>query len=377
MFELSYKMIRKRSDYVKLVMLVLVGAVTAGCASQHRPGKVGNLPLYFNSERGLPRVIVYGSLGELLPSFDATPAIERFLYGPDDIGKAMLRNPQGMALLGGQLLVCDQGQTDVMAIDLQTGRCDPWGDSEHRPRCPVDITVDADGRVYVADTTLRSILVYDAGRHFLEELSPTNDPKRKFRPCGLCVRDGVLYVGNSGDRQIDRWDIADRRWLPPLVPPKNMRGLIAPTGICTTPEGTLLVADALQGTVFRIDPSGQWLKPIGQPGRGLGEFIRPKQVCCGPSGLIFVTDAGRQSVLVFRSAGQYLMEIHERKDRWNGWTLPMGLIALELSDLPLLELPAENGRLPQVDEYVIVSDSLGGISLTLLGVTTKPKGAER
>jgi sugar lactone lactonase YvrE len=344
--------------------------LVTGCSLQNRSAHQRFSPVHFSLNNATPQITVYGPLGDLLPSFDATPALDRFLYGPNTMGKTVLRNPQGMARLQNQLLVCDQGQPDVVAINLDTGKSNSWADVEHPPRCPVDVTVDQADRVYVADTTLRSILVYHANGRFIEKLSPDSDPSRRFRPCALFAHNQIVYVGNIGDRQIDLWDSAKRKWLSPLVPPAQMRGLIAPTGICATPEGILLIVDALQGMVFRVDHNRQWLRPMGKPGRGPGEFVRPKQICCTSSGMVLVSDAGRQSVMVFSSTGEYLMEIHERADRWNGWTLPMGLTALEPADLPLLELPDQNGIPTKVDEFVIVSDSLGGISLTLVGIKT-------
>ncbi|UCD27557.1 MAG: hypothetical protein JSV03_10610 [Planctomycetota bacterium] len=359
----------KPYNIARYFLLILVGLITIGCASQSDIGHTRFEQIYFPNKSAIPRVAVCGNLLNMLPQFDATPFLERFLYGPNKVGKTFLRNPQGMALLQNRLLVCDQGQPDVVAINLDTGRSDTWGDSDRPPRCPVDVTVDESGRVYVADTTLRSVLVYDSDERFIEELIPTDDPQRTFRPCTVFAKADVLYIGNLGDRRIDRWDTTSRRWMSSIKPPKDMPGLIAPTGICTTPDGVLLVADAVRGVVFRVATDGRWLSPIGKPGRGRGEFIRPKQSCCTLSGLIFVSDAGRQSVLVFGADGKYLMEVHERAGNWNGWTLPMGLTALTPADLPLLEVPDENGRSPEADEYVIVSDSLGGMPLTVLGVT--------
>jgi DNA-binding beta-propeller fold protein YncE len=236
----------------------------------------------------------------------------------------------------------------------------------------VDVAV-AEGRVcvFVADTTLRSVLVFDADEHFVEELSPPGTAARGFRPCAVLVHGTILYVANVGDRRIERWDMTRREWLTPFAPPDTQPRLIAPTGLCATGDAVLLIADAVQGRVYRVTTKGRWLTPIGRPGRGEGEFVRPKQVCCTPAGSIFVSDAGRQSVLVFDSTGQYRAEIHERADRWKGWTLPMGLIAMSPSDLSPLRRDGGNGPAPAPDAYVVVSDSLGGPPLTLLGIVVR------
>jgi sugar lactone lactonase YvrE len=344
----------------------------AGCAENRAP-RESRGPLWVPDANALPRVVVYGSLGNLLPVYDETPPLEKFLYGPNPgrFGAAALRNPQGMALAWDRILVCDQGFPDILAIDLATGRSVSWGDADHRPRCPVDVTTDAEGRVYVADTTLRAVLQYGADERFVAELRPPGSSPESFRPCSVLVHAGILYVGNPAARRVDRFDVSRGTWLPPFTPSGTALALMAPTGIAAGPQGDLLVADALQGVVHRMTSEGRWLIPIGKPGREAGRFVRPKQVRCTASGLIFVSDVGRQSVLVFDAKGGFLFEVNGDVGAGHRFSLPMGLVTVRTSELPPLgRRLAEHPELAS-DECVIVSDSLGGESLVVLGVVTR------
>ncbi len=328
-------------------------------------------PIAFPAPQMLPRVLVYGSLSELLPRYDRTPLLEQFLYGPNDYGKTALRNPQGMTQLRNLLLVCDQGRPDVVSINLSNGQSMLWSDPAHPPRCPVDVCVDTAGLVFVADTTYRSVLVYGTDRKkFLEELKPSHDAAPAFRPAAVHISKGILYVGNIGDHQIDGFDLTRRTWLDPLKPRPDQSQLIAPTGIDVNSDGVVHIVDAVQAMVLRFGPDGKWLPPIGRPGRGRGEFVRPKQICC-TCGLVLVTDAGRQSVLVFRSDGSFLTEIHESPPGWPGFTLPAGIVAVHRDSIAGLETAGEDRS--EADEYVVVSDSLGGVPLILLGVVATRK----
>ncbi len=360
--------------------------LAAGCAG---PGTDGGgfrrLASFPDGER-VPRVEVLGSLPHGLPGFDETPAIERFLYGPNTYGKTVLRNPQGIVLAGERLLVCDQGHLDVVAINPATGKSTFWCDGDHRPRCPVAICTDDARRVYIADTTFRSVLVYSPLGKFIEELSPSQAADRRFRPAAVLVHGELLYVGNLGDRWVDRFDLGRRQWLEPIVPMGGPH-LLAPTGLAMTADGTLLVVDAIGGRVHRMATDGRWLQPIGRPGRAEGQFVRPKQVCVTASGLILVSDAGRQSVLVFDADGRYVTEVHGQNAAWPGWSLPMGLLAMDGAQWRAATNPsprdkAASGGQPEVeadeaasgtdaDGYVIVSDSLGGDSLTLLRIVER------
>jgi hypothetical protein len=342
---------------------LLALALAGGCAAPDDGAATSFAPMRFPAEGAGPFVLVRGSLDIFLADFDATPALDAFLYGPNDYGKTLLRNPQGMTCVGPRLLVCDQGQPDVVAIDLATGRSLLWCKGDDRPRCPVDIVVGADGTTFVAETTTGLVLQCDAQGQLHRGIAPPDATERRFRPCGLAVCDPVLYVADPGQRCVERLDLIQERWLTPLTD----ESLVAPTGLAFDAKGTLLVADGVAGCVHRWDAAGQWLAPIGRPGRGPGELVRPKQVCSTPFGMILVTDAGRQSVVVYDSDGTFRTEIAARDDSWAGWTLPMGVEVLSPEAVTALALQPTSEA---TDAFVVVSDSLGGQSLTLLEVMT-------
>jgi hypothetical protein len=145
--------------------------------------------------------------------------------------------------------------------------------------------------------------------------------------------------------------------------------------LAVTPGGEIAIADAVRGQVFRVRLNGQWLDPMGRPGREAGEFVRAKQVASSSQELILVTDAGRQSMLVFdrHGRGRFVMEVHEQADKWRGWTLPAGVVALDPADVPTLCGRLSERGLPIPDGFVVVSDSLGFDSLTLLGVVVRSR----
>jgi hypothetical protein len=348
---------------------LLMVSLSAGCAGSSTHGSEGFAPVRFEVEGSTAELVVYGSLAEKLPRFDTTPLLDRFLYGPNDYGKTALRNPQGLALLGRRLLVCDQGHLNVLSIDLDTGRSLLFCDADDPPRCPVAVATAGAERAYVADTTLRAVLVYDSGGHLVEDLTPDRSVERTFRPCAVCVRDGTLYVGDMGDRCVQRYDLVGRAWLDPLELPADQPGFVAPTGLAIGENGRLLVVDAIRARVYRQEADGTWLKPLGRPGRGQGEFVRPKQIAALPGGWILVTDAGRQSVLVFNEAkGQYVTELYGTNKGWAGWTLPMGLVTIDAEQWDAAGADTEpRAEVKGLRMWIVVSDSLGGDSLTLIG----------
>lgn len=354
MFELSCQVKeRSRRRAARVYAACIVAGSLAGCAGSGASRGGGQDPVVFDSVTGEVRVTVHGDLRDVIPQFDVTPGWERFLYGPNDFGKTSLRNPQGMALADTRLLVADQGFPGITAIDLSSGKRTGWPGSENGPRCPVDLCADGSGRVYVADTTRRAVLVYDSTGRWLDNLRPSEDPDHPFRPAAVVCDSRILFIGDIGSQQIARWDMDDRTWLEPW----SDDVLAAPTGLCLASDGTLLVVDSLKATLNRVSSHGQSLGQISGPGRAPGRFVRPKHVACTAQGFIVVTDAGKQSVIVFDDAGRFLAEVNEQPTRWAGFTLPAGAMAIP------------SGTLASVmGDAVVISDAMGRSSLVLLTI---------
>jgi hypothetical protein len=70
--------------------------------------------------------------------------------------------------------------------------------------------------------------------------------------------------------------------------------------------------------------------------------------------------------MVFDDRGAFLWEIHEFP-QWEGLTLPAGLLAVPVAILPSAPWASTTSS-KLADDCVLVSDSLGRVSLTLLGV---------
>jgi DNA-binding beta-propeller fold protein YncE len=376
-------MIRHQFNVYERVCGVVALCLLAGCASTSSDHTTNQMRISFPDEQALPRITLLGDLQSQLPAFDRTPVLDRFLYGPNDFGKTALRNPQGMALIGERLLICDQGYPNIVEIDLRSGRSLLWCEYDHAPRCPVDIHVAPDGTVFVADTTTRKVMHYSSGGKYLGAIQPPGSDADGFRPCALATANQIMYIANVAGRCIDRFDLQQGKWLTSLRPPAAVTSNMVPTGLAIGRDGTLLIVDSVGGQVQRVDADGNWLIPIGQPGRAPGDLVRPKQVCQTRSGLIYVTDAGRQSVVVYDEKGAFVTEVFEHSQDWPGWSLPMGLIQLTDEATAIFTPEDKSGvavdqsTAPAAGAYLIVSDSLGAPSLTLLAEYANESGGAR
>jgi hypothetical protein len=163
----------------------------------------------------------------------------------------------GVTLLtDGTVVVVEQGTGRVLAIAADGSSQSLAGGLDS----PVDVTTDADGGVLVsvAGAVLR---VTDSGTE--------TEVDGLITPQGILVRDGVLYILDSGSKAVIAVTLATgaRHTIaaglpvgaPPGVTPKPLRGMppfSGPqgpfAGITMGPDGTLYISADGEGSVFAL-----------------------------------------------------------------------------------------------------------------------------
>jgi len=100
-------------------------------------------------------------------------------------------------------LVRSWGQAGQYGADAQTEPTDGfWG--------PRDVTVDANGNVYVSDTGNKRIRVYDANGNYLRDIGSAGSGLGQLdEPSGLAVdnADGLLYVADTWNKRVSVFDL--------------------------------------------------------------------------------------------------------------------------------------------------------------------------
>ena len=79
-----------------------------------------------------------------------------------------------------------------------------------------------------------------------------------------------------------------------------------PSGLETTSDGGVVLADTAQDRIERYDSLGQLLWWRGGHGAGAGQLTTPRDIGIDTSGNIYVADTGNTSVVKFSSTGAYL-----------------------------------------------------------------------
>lgn len=136
---------------------------------------------------------------------------------------------------------------------------------------PNGMAIDAENRfLYVADTELDQILVYDADSYKL-----------------------LRRIGTTGKAHT-------------LTDPGNFS---KPTNVAVDKDGNLYVSDTWNDRVEVFDGEGTFIRTWGKNGDGPGDFARPKGIAIDNDGHVWVADAMLNRVQVFTPQGGLLLEM--------------------------------------------------------------------
>ncbi len=239
-----------------------------------------------------------------------------------------LRKPYAVHADGrGRVYVADSGWRSVLVFDSVAHDVYPLG--EGTLTNPSGVTSDSAGRVYVTDIGTHRVVIYDSAGRFVHAFG---GPSVLVRPAAIAVNEalGRIYVADVWDHQIKVFRLTGeplftigKNVSPP--PEGDVPGVIGarldhfwnrgeeegefrfPSQIALGPAGRLYVADTLNFRVQIFDPEGRFLRAFGGVGDRPGQFARPKGIAVDREGRIYVADAAFNNVQVFDPEGRLLL----------------------------------------------------------------------
>lgn len=125
------------------------------------------------------------------------------------------------------------------------------------------------------------------------------------QPQDMLVRDGVLYIADSGSGRVVLYDLATKE-----LTEWGVGTLSSPVGLFLTEDKQLYVADNAAGQVFILDQSGNVTAGYGRPTTvtfGSDATYRPSKVVVNDAGTIYVVSEGSfDGVIQLDSNGEFL-----------------------------------------------------------------------
>ena len=239
---------------------------------------------------------------------------------------------------------------------------DPNAGSKKNPKVryalytPYGVAVDSKGRLYVADTRVGAVFIFntetddvelirngseahfksilgvaiddadhlfvsDNGLHVVEEFDANHKYLGSFGngvlrgPCGIAIdpENRYLYVVDTDLDQVIVFDADTRNVIRKIGTTGKNHTLTdpgefsKPTNAAVDKDGNLYVTDTLNDRVEAFDADGQFIRAWGKNGDGAGNFARPKGIAVDADGHVWVADAMLNRMQIFTPEGQLLL----------------------------------------------------------------------
>jgi len=223
--------------------------------------------------------------------------------------------PYAIASRNGRIYVSDTAMRLIHVYDIARRRYFQMGvRREGTVVKPLGLDVDGEGRIYAADASAGRVIVYDPLGLYIGDL---NTDKVKFdRPVGVAASrsgDRIYVVDNDGvtssQHRVLVFD-GDRNYVKSIGSRGVEEGQFnMPRDVAVAGDGTVFVLDAGNFRIQAFDREGKFLRSWGGIGNRPGQFARPRAIAADDNGLVYVSDASYGNVQIFNHEGQLLLFI--------------------------------------------------------------------
>ncbi len=172
------------------------------------------------------------------------------------------------------------------------------------------LAIDDSDRLFVSDNGLKHVLVFSPQRKVEASIA-----EGMADPAGIALdnENRFLYVCDTALDQVLVYDADTYKLLRKLGTAGKAHTLTtpgdfaAPTNAAVDQDGNLYVSDTLNNRVEVFDADGKFSHEFGKAGDGPGYFARPKGVAIDVDGHVWVADAMQDRVQVFTKEGRLLI----------------------------------------------------------------------
>lgn len=251
---------------------------------------------------------------------DKNADLKRMLTGEQRRGEG-LGKPYGVAVYQGRVYVSDSSLHSVMVFDIPGQRFFKVGDDDvGKLGSPIGLDVDGVGNLYVVDSLTKQVQIYDKDGKHLRSLGGLTS---FHRPSGIAVdaAGSRVYVVDTGGVDTDehRVRVFDAKSGAHLLD-IGKRGtgpgeFNLPRDVTIGQNGLLYVVDGGNFRVQVFKPDGTFVNVFGGIGRQSGQFSRPKEAAIDADGNVYIVDSAFGNFQIFSPQGKLLLAVGSRGDR--------------------------------------------------------------
>ena len=319
-------------------LLVFIGVLLiAGCTTvEVRKGEIPVYPEPPDEPRFYWERVFTGSAD--LSSDSSEDLFRRMLTGEKKTSKGIIK-PYGISVKKGRIFVADTALRKVHVFDVPANNFYQIGDTKGPGLLekPMTVTTDDQENVYVVDSVSKDVKKFSVEGKYLTTFEFTNEKGEKelLRPTGVAVTpDGTkLFVVDTGGiesrkHRVVVWDTVTDKFVRDIGKRGTLGGEFnLPNNIAMGKDGNLYVVDGGNFRVSVFTQEGEYLRSFGSVGRFSGQFSRPKGIAVDSENNIYVVDAAFGNFQIFNSDGVLLMHIGTRNKRGHAgeYFLPAGI----------------------------------------------------
>ncbi len=293
-----------------LLALCIMQVLTTGCKTAPSPApSEPTEPIVWPSPPETARIKYLRSItkpGDIGWSLSFFKKVVSFVSGPEKLPQIV--RPYGIFCSRKDVLyVADPGAQIVHIFNIPERQYTTISLFEKQPLIsPIGVAMDEQGNLYISDSFLRRVFVFDAAGKPLREIGSDG---RLLRPTGVAINLALkrLYVADTLTHAIIIYDL-EGKFIGSIGKRGTKEGEFNyPSALAIGRAGRLYVNDSLNYRIQVFNPEGTFLSLFGQQGDGIGEFSQPKGIALDREGNIYVADAIFDTVQIFNSKGELLL----------------------------------------------------------------------
>ncbi len=272
------------------------------------------------------------------------------IFGKDETIEMLLR-PYGVFADSERIYVTDPGNRLLHVFDMREKKYLKIKESDKKEfMSPIGVASDKTGEIYLSDSLLKRVFVFNKEGKYLREIGSDN---LFIRPAGIAIDEERLYVVDTHGHKILVFSKKDGSFLFSFG--KHGRGkgeFNYPTNIFTGKDKFLYITDSMNFRVQIFDTYGNFISTFGKHGDGSGDFSKPKGIAVDSEGYIYVADAQFDTVQIFDKDGRLLLAFGNTGRGKGQLILPAGLFIDEKDRIYVAD--SYNNRI-QIFQYLKIS----------------------
>ncbi|MEE4312530.1 MAG: NHL repeat-containing protein [candidate division KSB1 bacterium] len=180
---------------------------------------------------------------------------------------------------------------------------------------PQAISIDMTGNLYLADTNNNRIIKFDEQNEPVKVVGGFGWGKEEFDyPLDINAKSGLdIFIADYNNSRIERYD-KDLNYISSYYSDESLDEDLQfdyPSGVAISIHGEIVLVDAENERLLKINSFGQPEISFGDYSEGVGRLDNPAQVEIGVNDRIYVSDQNGAVVVVYDYFGNYLTNIGE------------------------------------------------------------------